>query len=341
MICLFWFITLSMRRKETIKVLKASSIHSHCTPPPENKNKIKSVPAAAGKVMTTVFWISKGVLLDDCLVSNRNFQGQFRLPWTMPYNNRSSPVNIFTDRSEAVPILVIICGNYILCLSCFCVCSLLPCGHLKANGWPLGSCFWCLLWFCYFPIWYLGTGMVRDCADSWSLLSFLLLLCILITTSVTSLQFWWQLNCRWSLVSTFYCFKRYFPFYSTVLVRKIDTTITGSNVYHSSLENCWPQVESLSLHQKGWQLHCHLFCFNTLFSTAKCSMLIFWNGWFVKKSRRLVVESCMYLYVLLSSSQVRCCHGYHSSMYIAVGGPFINFPDFSNFVYCMTSFTLD
>ena len=31
------------------------------------------------------------------------------------------------------------------------------------------------LWTCYFPIWYLGTGVVLDCINSWSLLSFLLL----------------------------------------------------------------------------------------------------------------------------------------------------------------------
>ena len=28
----------------------------------------------------------------------------------------------------------------VLCLLCFCVCSLLPCGHLLGKGWPLGSC---------------------------------------------------------------------------------------------------------------------------------------------------------------------------------------------------------
>ena len=49
------------------------------------------------------------------------------------------------------------------------------CGHLKKKGWPLGFCLWFLLWFCYFPIWYLWTGVVLDCIDSLSLLSFLLL----------------------------------------------------------------------------------------------------------------------------------------------------------------------
>ena len=41
--------------------------------------------------------------------------------------------------------LWIICVIYVLCLSCFRVCSLLPCGHLLGKSWPLGSCVWCLI----------------------------------------------------------------------------------------------------------------------------------------------------------------------------------------------------
>ena len=88
----------------------------------------------------------------------------------------SSPVFFFTDRSKAVLLLWSVCVIYLLCLPCFRVYSLLPCGHIKGKGWPLGSCLWCLLWFCYFPTWYPGTGSVLDCIDSWSLLSFLLYL---------------------------------------------------------------------------------------------------------------------------------------------------------------------
>ena len=51
----------------------------------------------------------------------------------------SPPKNIFTDRSKAVLLLWIICVIYVLCLSCFCVCSLLPCGHWLGSSWPLGS----------------------------------------------------------------------------------------------------------------------------------------------------------------------------------------------------------
>ena len=32
-----------------------------------------------------------------------------------------------------------------------------------------------LLCFCYFPMWYLGSGVVLDCIDSWSVPFFLLL----------------------------------------------------------------------------------------------------------------------------------------------------------------------
>ena len=49
----------------------------------------------------------------------------------------------------------------VLCFSWFCVCSLLPCGHLLGKGWPLGCCWWCLLYFCYFPWVRCGTWLYR------------------------------------------------------------------------------------------------------------------------------------------------------------------------------------
>ena len=42
------------------------------------------------------------------------------------------------------------------------------------EGKGLTSCLWCFLWCCYFPIWCPVTGVVLDCFDSWSLLSFFL-----------------------------------------------------------------------------------------------------------------------------------------------------------------------
>ena len=46
-----------------------------------------------------------------------------------------------------VLLLWIICVISVLCLSCFRVCSLLPCGDLMGKGWPLGSRLWCLIVF--------------------------------------------------------------------------------------------------------------------------------------------------------------------------------------------------
>ena len=81
----------------------------------------------------------------------------------------SSPVKYFTDRSKGVLFLWIICVCVcVLCFSCIRVCSLQPCGHLLGKGCPLGSCWWCLLYFCYFPMWYPWSGVVLDCIISWS-----------------------------------------------------------------------------------------------------------------------------------------------------------------------------
>ena len=50
--------------------------------------------------------------------------------------------------------------------------------RLFIAGWeradPLGSCLWCLILFCHFPMWYPGSGVVLDSIDSWSLPAFLL-----------------------------------------------------------------------------------------------------------------------------------------------------------------------
>ena len=74
------------------------------------------------------------------------------------------------------------------CLPCFfCVCSLLPCGHLPGKDWPPGSCLW--LWFCHFPMWYPVSGVVLDCINSWYVQSFLLCnLTLIIFDLLTSSQ---------------------------------------------------------------------------------------------------------------------------------------------------------
>ena len=70
---------------------------------------------------------------------------------------KPSSKNIFTDRSKAVLLLWIICAIYVLCLSCFRVCTLLPFGHLLGKGWPIGFCLWCLnVFFVTFPCGTLG-----------------------------------------------------------------------------------------------------------------------------------------------------------------------------------------
>ena len=107
------------------------------------------------------------------------------------------------DRSKAVLLLWTICVFYVLCFSCFCVCPLLPCGHLLRKGWLLGSCWWCWLycvtfhvvswikcctWLYRFLIWlasfswfarlyslslvyYLNTNQIKSCCLSYTSVS--------------------------------------------------------------------------------------------------------------------------------------------------------------------------
>ena len=67
------------------------------------------------------------------------------------------------------------CVIYVLCLSCFRLCLLLPCSHLLGKGWPLGFCLWRFIVFVTFPRGFMYlSGVVLDCIDSWSLPPFLL-----------------------------------------------------------------------------------------------------------------------------------------------------------------------
>ena len=66
-----------------------------------------------------------------------------------------------------------------LCLVTVCyafvrVCLFVPCGHLLGKGWPLGSRLWCLTVSLSHSHWYLGSGVVLNCIDSWSLHPYLL-----------------------------------------------------------------------------------------------------------------------------------------------------------------------
>ena len=80
---------------------------------------------------------------------------------------------LFQGGTSFVDHLCYLCLVFVMLLSLFIAALWSP----EGKGWPLGSCLWCLLCFCYFPIWYPGTGVVLDCIDSWSLLSFLLSIC--------------------------------------------------------------------------------------------------------------------------------------------------------------------
>ena len=83
--------------------------------------------------------------------------------------------NSITDHSKAVLLFWIFCLIYVLCFSCFRICSLLPCEF--ASGERADHLvFVCDVYsrFCHFPMWYPESCVVLDCIDSWSLQTFLL-----------------------------------------------------------------------------------------------------------------------------------------------------------------------
>ena len=81
-------------------------------------------------------------LMLDSAVNNFHQVGMFPLLNQFCSNQKmkrretglSSPVKYFTGNSKAVLLLWIICVIYVLSLSYFQVCSLLPCGHLLGKG---------------------------------------------------------------------------------------------------------------------------------------------------------------------------------------------------------------
>ena len=52
------------------------------------------------------------------------------------------------------------CFFFVLCLSCFLVCSLQPCGHPLRKGGPFGSLVFEFLWICHFPMWCPGWYLI-------------------------------------------------------------------------------------------------------------------------------------------------------------------------------------
>ena len=73
------------------------------------------------------------------------------------------------------------CGTWLYRFLIFA--TLLLCGHLLGNGWPLGSRLWCLTVSLSLSHWYPGSGVVIDCIDSWSLHPYLLLWCLFLVIS--------------------------------------------------------------------------------------------------------------------------------------------------------------
>ena len=78
---------------------------------------------------------------------------------------RLAPLNRFKPSSKifywpfqgGTSFVDLLCFCSVLCLLCFVrVCLYVLRGHLLGKGWPLGSCLWCLLWVCHFPIGILG-----------------------------------------------------------------------------------------------------------------------------------------------------------------------------------------
>ena len=81
----------------------------------------------------------------------------------------------FFPRGKNGPVF---CGSFMLFLSSFCyafvfICLLMPCGHLLGKGWPPDSRLWHLVVKLSLSHWYIGSGVVLDCIDSWFLPSFL------------------------------------------------------------------------------------------------------------------------------------------------------------------------
>ena len=88
------------------------------------------------------------------------------MSWSTPeLRVRLAPLNRFKPSSKifywpfigGTSFVDLLCFCSVLCLLCFVrVCLYVLRGHLLGKGWPLGSCLWCLLWVCHFPIGILG-----------------------------------------------------------------------------------------------------------------------------------------------------------------------------------------
>ena len=73
------------------------------------------------------------------------------------------PGNIFTDRSKALLLLWITC---VLCFSCILRLFIAAVWSPAGKGLTSWLLLVMLLFFCYLPMWYPGSGVVLDCIVS-------------------------------------------------------------------------------------------------------------------------------------------------------------------------------
>ena len=111
---------------------------------------------------TPSYWIGQVLFAKICLMRQKSYKPSNKI-FYWPFQGGTSYVDL-------------------LCffLSCVCyvfvrVCLYVLCGHLLGKCWPLGSRFWCLTVILSLSHWYLGSGVVLVCMDSWSLHPYLLL----------------------------------------------------------------------------------------------------------------------------------------------------------------------
>ena len=138
----------------------------------------------------------------------------------------------FQGGTSFVEHLCYLCLVFVI-LSCMFIAAL-SYGHLKGRGWPIGSCLWCLLWFCYFPIWYPGTSVVLDCIDSFFTFSIHASTWNFGTCTKKEIQFWFR---KWTIPSLLYQTRRKKP-----LVHKglnyLEHTLWGLQVGNIVLQFC-------------------------------------------------------------------------------------------------------
>ena len=137
------------------------------------------------KCLISFLYLDLYVLGNDALISEGSFLQTNHLCvlihiWTK--GEIGAPLNRFKPSCKIFLLTVPrgacfvghLCFSVLFCYAFMHVCLLMPCSHLLGKGWPFGSLLWCLIVTLSLSNWYPGSGVVLDCIDSWSWLSFLL-----------------------------------------------------------------------------------------------------------------------------------------------------------------------